>query len=196
MGKAKLAPMSVHTIPRLELGAAVLAVEIAKLVASELDINPDSLKFYTDSKVVLGYIYNETRRFYLYISNRVERIRKSTCPEQLHYVHTSQNPEDVATRSVPAARLSDTNWLTSPDYLAHSVETDKAEETSYDPFSVLWPLSSTSFSPLGLIMIATKKIAMVSITVGSLTQLIHCHKQRLSSLDVYKRRHTKLGCPV
>eukprot|EP00064_Thunnus_orientalis_P000662 superscaffoldBa00000036_g663 len=100
MGKAKLAPMSVHTIPRLELGAAVLAVEIAKLVASELDINPDSLKFYTDSKVVLGYIYNETRRFYLYISNRVERIRKSTCPEQLHYVHTSQNPEDVATSAM------------------------------------------------------------------------------------------------
>lgn len=72
MGKAKLAPMSVHTVPRLELGAAVLAVEIAELVVSELDIDPNSLKFYTDSKVVLGYIYNETKRFYVYISNRVE----------------------------------------------------------------------------------------------------------------------------
>lgn len=130
MGKAKLAPMLVHTVPRLELGAA-LAVEIAELVVSELDIDPNSLKFYTDSKVVLGYIYNETKRFYVYVSNRVERIRKSTRPEQWHYVPTSQNPADVATRSVPAARLSDTIWLTGPDFLAHSLETSTTEE-AYD----------------------------------------------------------------
>ncbi|KAK0143480.1 hypothetical protein N1851_018392 [Merluccius polli] len=54
MGKAKLAPLSVHTVPRLELGAAVLAVEISELIVSELDIKSDNLKFYTDSKVVLG----------------------------------------------------------------------------------------------------------------------------------------------
>ncbi|KAK0132197.1 hypothetical protein N1851_032987 [Merluccius polli] len=132
MGKAKLAPLSVHTVPRLELGAAVLAVEICELIVSELDIKSDNLKFYTDSKVVLGYIYNETRRFYVYVGKRVERIRKSTHPAQWHYVHTSQNPADVATRSVPAARLSDTNWLTGPDFLAHSVESDIAEEASYD----------------------------------------------------------------
>lgn len=50
--------MLVHTVTRLELSAAVLAVEIAELVVSELDINPDSLKFYTNSKLVLGQIYN------------------------------------------------------------------------------------------------------------------------------------------
>lgn len=69
--------MLAHTVRRLELGAAVLAVEIAELVVNELD----SLKFYTDSKVALGYIYNETRRFYVYVRNKVEWIRKSTCPE-------------------------------------------------------------------------------------------------------------------
>lgn len=130
--KAKLAPISVHTVPRLELGAAILAVEIAELVVNELNIDPNSLKFYTDSKVVLGYIYNETRRFYVYVSNRVEWIRKSTHPEQWHYVHTSQNPADVATRSVPTAQLSDTNWLTGPDFLAQSGGTDTTKETSYD----------------------------------------------------------------
>ena len=73
-------------------------MEIAELVVSELDIDPNNLQFYTDSKVVLGYIYNETRRFYVYVSNRVERIRKSTRPEQWHYVLTTQNPADVPTR--------------------------------------------------------------------------------------------------
>lgn len=84
MGKAKLAPRPEHAIPRLELCAAVLAVELAELVNSEIDIKIDAIYFYTDSKVVLGYIYNETRRFYVYVSNRVQRIRRSTQPEQWH----------------------------------------------------------------------------------------------------------------
>lgn len=131
IGKAKLAPTSVHTVPRLELGAAVLAVEIAELIASELDIDLSHLHFYVDSKVVLGYINNETRRFYVYVSNRVERIRKSTRPDQWHYVPTSQNPADIATRSVPAAQLSDTIWFTGPDLLRHSEKSITTEE-EYD----------------------------------------------------------------
>lgn len=130
MGKAKLAPMSVHTVPRLELGAAVLAVEIAELVSRELDVNLDDMRFYTDSKVVLGYINNTTRRFYVYV--RVERIRKFSSPEQWHYVPTSQNPADVATRSVPAALLSNTSWLTGPKFLLLPSEQDTPVETSYN----------------------------------------------------------------
>lgn len=89
MGKTKLAPMAVQTVPRLELGAAVLAVEIAELVSGELDVKLDDTRFYTDSKVVLGYIHNVARRFYVYVSNRVERIRKFSTPEQWLSVKTN-----------------------------------------------------------------------------------------------------------
>ncbi|VDI68047.1 Hypothetical predicted protein [Mytilus galloprovincialis] len=64
LGKAKVAPTSGHTIPRLELSAAVLAVEITQTIMDNLDLHIDTVKFYTDSKVVLGYISNETRRFF------------------------------------------------------------------------------------------------------------------------------------
>jgi len=131
IGKAKLAPLSVHTIPRLELGAAVLAVEIAELVSRELDVKIDDMKFYTDSKVVLGYIHNVTRRFYVYVSNRVERIRKFSRPEQWHYISTNQNPADVATRSVPAALLSNTSWLIGPEFLRLPMKEDTPMETAY-----------------------------------------------------------------
>ncbi|XP_061908363.1 uncharacterized protein LOC133653277 isoform X1 [Entelurus aequoreus] len=117
LGKAKLAPPSAHTIPRLELGAAVLAVEMAELVQRELDICIDTMHFYTDSRVVLGYIYNQTRRFYVYVCNRVQRIRRSTKPDQWHYVHTAQNPADHASRSVPATELTNTTWFTGPTFL-------------------------------------------------------------------------------
>jgi ribonuclease HI len=48
-----------HSIPRLELCAAVLAVEVAQFALEQLDLEIDNVKFYTDSKVVLGYISNE-----------------------------------------------------------------------------------------------------------------------------------------
>lgn len=109
--------MSVHTVPRLELGAAVLSVEIAELLSRELDVKVDNMRFYTNSKVVLGYIYNVSRRFYVYVSRRVERIRTFSNPKQWHYVPTSQNTTDVATRSVPAEQLLNTSWLTGPKFL-------------------------------------------------------------------------------
>ncbi|XP_037503363.1 uncharacterized protein LOC119378234 [Rhipicephalus sanguineus] len=127
MGKAKLTPQPEHTIPRLELCAAVLAVEMTDFILREIDFRPDSVVFYTDSKVVLGYIFNETRRFHVYVANRVQRIRKSTRPEQWKYVRTDENPADHATRMVPATRLKGTNWFTAPDFLSRH-ETDPATQ--------------------------------------------------------------------
>lgn len=76
------------------------------------------MQFYTDSGVVLGYIYNQTRQFYVYVCNRVQQIRRITEPDQWHYVQTAQNPADHATRSVPAAELKNTTWLTGPAFLS------------------------------------------------------------------------------
>ncbi|XP_071151533.1 uncharacterized protein [Mytilus edulis] len=110
LGKAKVAPTSGHTIPRLELSAAVLAVEITQTIVNNLDLHIDTVKFYTDSKVVLGYISNETRRFFIYVANRVEKIRKFSSPSQWNYVPTNRNPADSGTRSVPAHEIHLTHW--------------------------------------------------------------------------------------
>ena len=73
MGKTKVAPSSGHTVPRLELCAAVLGVEISVIAQENLGVQLSSVKFFTDSKVVLGYISNQTRRFFTYVANRVEK---------------------------------------------------------------------------------------------------------------------------
>ncbi|XP_069610796.1 uncharacterized protein [Ranitomeya imitator] len=128
-GKAKLAPKPDHTIPRLELCGAVLAVEMADFVQQELDVNVNNVKFYTDSKVVLGYIHNQTKRFYVYVHNRVTRIRKSSKPEQWNYVSSELNPADLATRAISASALVKSAWLTGPSFLL-----DKEEESTQDNF--------------------------------------------------------------
>lgn len=72
LGKAKLAPQPDLTIPRLELCAAVFAVEIAEIIAIEMETTFDNITYYTDSKVVLGYIHKQSRRFYVYVHNRIQ----------------------------------------------------------------------------------------------------------------------------
>ncbi|KAJ8381227.1 hypothetical protein SKAU_G00020050 [Synaphobranchus kaupii] len=121
MGKSKLAPRPDHTIPRLELCAAMLAVQMYELIRDEMDIiHVGAVSFYTDSRIVLGYIHNSSKRFYVYVSNRVTRIRRSTHPDQWSYVPTDQNPADHATRYLPAAQLQQSSWHSGPGFLTHN----------------------------------------------------------------------------
>lgn len=114
LAKAKIAPKHGHTIPRLELRAAVLAVEIYETRREELDLEFRQMLFFTDSKAVLGYIYNQTKRFYIYVGNRVHGIRNSTSPDQCNYVPSSLNLADDATQEVAAKDLPDSRRLTGP----------------------------------------------------------------------------------
>lgn len=127
-----MVPQSVHTIPRLELCTVVLAVELAEVILQELDIKADALKFYTDSKVMLGYISIETCRFYVYVSNRVQRIRNSTRCEQSSYIAISDNPADVATWPVSSAHLTETSWFSGPKFLQSSVSTHITDKASFN----------------------------------------------------------------
>ncbi|KAK7891906.1 hypothetical protein WMY93_023869 [Mugilogobius chulae] len=75
LGKAKLAPLSQPTIPRLELCAAVLAVEVADLIQM-----------------------NWTCKYILSNSIVTARILQSTKPDQWFYVSSENNPADHASR--------------------------------------------------------------------------------------------------
>lgn len=116
-GKAKLAPVDEARTPRLELCAAVLLTEIMDAVTSSIDIEIQDIKYYTDSRVVLGYISNEVRRFHQYVANRVKRIRLSTSPDQWQHVHTLENPADIGSRSIDCAKLANSAWLNGPTFL-------------------------------------------------------------------------------
>jgi hypothetical protein len=116
MSKSRVAPLKVTTIPRLELTAAVLATEVSQLLDKELQYELHH-SFWTDSRIVLGFINSEARRFHVYVSNRVQTIRDVSEPDQWHYVHTEDNPADIASRGATGEQLAESQWFTGPEFL-------------------------------------------------------------------------------
>lgn len=117
MGKSRVAPLKPVTIPRLELTAAVCSVRISQQLRRELEYHIDREYFWTDSNVVLGYIRNESRRFHVFVANRVQEIQDSTSIDQWKYIESKENPADEASRGMKAQELLDCRWITGPTFL-------------------------------------------------------------------------------
>ena len=75
MAKSRTAPLQYVSVPRLELQAATIAVRAHAMILKEINLNISLTFFWTDSKITLQYINNESRRFKTYVANRVSEIR-------------------------------------------------------------------------------------------------------------------------
>ena len=117
-GQVKPAPVHPTSILRLELCGAVLATQATRRVLKEIDMEMAKVTYYTDSKVVQGYIRNESKRFYVYVANRVQEIHSTMEPHQWRYVESEPNPADLATRCVHASKLMQSVWLSGPNFLS------------------------------------------------------------------------------
>ena len=67
LGKARVASLKMVTIPRLELTAAVVSVRVSEMLRQELQYEGVQEMFWTDSKVVLGYIKNDSKTFHVFV---------------------------------------------------------------------------------------------------------------------------------
>ena len=78
MGKERVDPKKLVSIPRLELVAAVLSVKISNMIKKELQLQELDEYFWTDSRVVLGYIANDTKAFKTFVVKRVYMIQENS----------------------------------------------------------------------------------------------------------------------
>ena len=107
MGKSRVTPTKFVSTPRLELAAAALSVKILLLLRKEMTIHLIIKEyFWTDSKVVLAYLYNDVKRFKVYIANRVQLI------------HDKKNPaDDTSCGVLPSNAAKVKRWVNGPKFL-------------------------------------------------------------------------------
>ena len=121
MGKSRVRPLkSTMTVPKLELTAATLLVRMNKLIVRALQgrLQIDSVSYWTDSIIVLRYIFNEVRRFITFIANRVAVIRQESGPDQWKHVRSELNPADYASRGIKATEAGKLLiWRQGPEFL-------------------------------------------------------------------------------
>lgn len=131
VGKARVAPVKVISIPRLELQAAVLACRLAVTIKSEVDFAITNLYLWTDSKTVLMWINSDARDYQKYVSHRLAEIDNLSERSDWRWVPSESNPADEATRmDWPSDKGM---WLSGPPFLC-------------DP-QVPWPSWSRGESP-------------------------------------------------
>ncbi len=53
----------------------------------------------------------------MFVANRVQLIREKMDPNNCHYVDTTQNPADLASRGLRAADIPSAGWLSGPKFL-------------------------------------------------------------------------------
>ncbi|XP_063968310.1 uncharacterized protein LOC129267694 [Lytechinus pictus] len=132
MGKARVVPLKPITVPRLELTAAVISVKISAFLQREL-VPPNTEEFYwTDSNVVMGYINNDTKRFHVFVANRIHQIRQHSTPSQWKHVGTHDNPADLASRGATVNQLLSSSWFNGPEFLWENKADEFKQEDEFD----------------------------------------------------------------
>ena len=100
-----------------------MSVRASRFLRNQLDLEDVTEYFWTDSKVILGYIYNETKRFHVFVANRVQQIWEHTSPSQWRYVRSEENPADPASRGLSVPEIKESSlWWRGPSFLTESTD--------------------------------------------------------------------------
>jgi hypothetical protein len=201
MAKARVVPLKATTVPRLELQAATASTKIAKILEMELDYPEITHHYWTDSKVVLGYIRNESKRFHMYVANRVQQILQRSRSEQWNYVATEENSADHASRGLTANEIVSSNWLTGPAFLWERDITPEQVDVQISPEDVEVKSATarmthkTNLSPTDEPILTsfeerTGRFSSYTKLIRAVSVLVNCslkrHGKNLSKLETQK----------
>ena len=166
MGKARVAPKKFISIPRLELVDTILSVKISNMIKKELQLQELDEYFWTDSRILLGYIANDTTAFKTFVANRVHIIQENSNVEQWKYVPSKENAADDASRGMNFKNFANIDrWFQGPKFLRKS-------QSSWETSSV--PALLQTEDPKLKKQVKTNKIAVKDDLLGKIEEKYSC----------------------
>ncbi|XP_062713286.1 uncharacterized protein LOC109410494 [Aedes albopictus] len=116
--KTRVAPLRYHSIPRLELMAAVIGKRLSQTVIDSLTFNVSKRFYHSDSRDVICWLYSDHRRYTPFVACRVSEILETTEQYQWRWVPTKLNVADDATKWEKFPDMTpESRWFIGPDFL-------------------------------------------------------------------------------
>ncbi|XP_065895991.1 uncharacterized protein [Dysidea avara] len=119
ISKSRVAPLKQHTLPRLELMAAVIAAHLGSFVVNSLNHTVTTI-YWSDSQIVLCWLQSR-KKLKPFIDHRVKEILAIS--SSWKYCPTASNPADLLTRGLSADQfIHSTLWRHGPPWLSSPTE--------------------------------------------------------------------------
>lgn len=96
--KSRVAPLSICTIVRLELQAAIMSKRLAESIQGTLRIKLEKTMYIVDSEIVRAMINKDSYGFNTFVAVRVGEIQQSTKPDQWYWIDGEHNIADWVSR--------------------------------------------------------------------------------------------------
>jgi len=117
MAKTRVVPMKSHTLPRLELMAAIIGSFLCKFVLKFLHHLSFDVTMWSDSQITLHWLLSK-KNLQQFVANQVYEIHRLLPDSTWHYCPTECNPVNLLTRGISAQCLKTSDlWHHGPDWL-------------------------------------------------------------------------------
>ena len=98
MGKTRVAPIKITTIPQLELQATLNASRIKVSIIEEHDFTINEFFMWSDSSTVIQWLNSFEKKQQIFVANRIGEILENTKLGEWKHIPGAQTPAYLGTR--------------------------------------------------------------------------------------------------
>jgi len=116
--RSRVAPIKSVSLPRLELSAALLLAQLIDKISKAIDLANTRIFLWSDSTIALNWISSSSRKWAVFVANRVGEIQRLTKIDSWHHISSAINPADILSRGLePHELLKSHIWWHGPPFL-------------------------------------------------------------------------------